>query len=85
MKDDRRDEGFEDFTDDEDEPIDGYFDDDGNKLNPDLIPKPGLCLLCKNDDNPNQTIECNLNRLDQDGELDFKCGAYVPKPEKKTP
>jgi len=29
------------------EELNGYFDDDGNQLNPDLIPKPGLCLTCK--------------------------------------
>jgi hypothetical protein len=58
----------------------GYFDDDGNQLNPDLIPKPGLCLLCKlNDDtDPEENILCNLNRLGQVGELEFKCGTFIP-------
>ena len=27
--------------------MNGYFDDDGKELNPDLIPKPNLCLSCK--------------------------------------
>ncbi|GBD88729.1 hypothetical protein BMS3Abin03_02670 [bacterium BMS3Abin03] len=62
-----------------DEEINGYYDDDGNKLNPDLIPKPGLCLICKLDDNPNEEILCNLNRLDQRDEDEFKCGAFEPK------
>jgi len=58
----------------------GYFDDDGNPLNPDLIARPGLCLLCKlNDiDDPEENILCNLNRLDQVNEKEFKCGAYLP-------
>lgn len=59
--------------------INGYYDDDGNKINPDLIPKPGLCLICKLDDDPNEEILCNLNRLDQMDECKFKCGAYQPK------
>jgi len=32
--------------------LNGYFDEDGNQLNPDLIPKPGLCLTCKKDSYP---------------------------------
>jgi len=36
--------------------INGYFDDDGNQLNPDLIPKPGLCLTWKKDTDPNEEI-----------------------------
>jgi len=66
--------------DDPDDEQSGYFDDDGNKLNPDLVHKPGLCLLCKNDDNPHEKVLCTLNRLDQaDEEGEFKCGAYQPK------
>ena len=30
--------------------INGFYDDDGNKINPSLVPKPGLCIICKNDD-----------------------------------
>lgn len=57
-----------------------YYDDDGNELNPDLIPKPGLCLVCKNNfkGDPMEDMLCNLNRLDQQGEPEFKCGAYIP-------
>lgn len=57
----------------------GYFDDDGNKLDPDIIPKPGLCLVCANEDNPYELVLCNLNRLDQVGEDEFKCGSFEPK------
>jgi len=68
--------GFDDPDDEES----GYFDDDGNKLNPDLILKPGLCLLCAFEDNPHQMIECNLTRLDQEDEKgEFKCEAFKPK------
>jgi len=56
--------------------INGYFDDDGNQLNPNLIPKPGLCLTCKKDSDPNEEILCNLNRLDQRNQDIFVCYAY---------
>ena len=54
----------------------GYYDDDGNELNPDLIPKPGLCITCKKNDDPDEEILCNLTRLDQRDEQEFKCFAY---------
>ena len=31
------------------EEINGIYDDDGNKINPDLIPKPSLCIFCRKD------------------------------------
>lgn len=69
-----------DFENDNDD-ISGFYDDDGNKLNPDLVPKPGLCLICKNDNDPKQEMLCTLNRLDQaDEEGEFLCGAFEPKP-----
>ena len=70
--------GFDDPDDEES----GYFDDEGNRLNPELITKPGLCLLCANDDNPNMLVECNLTRLGQaDEKGEFKCGAYRAREE----
>ena len=56
-----------------------YFDDDGNEVNPDLVSKPSLCVSCAKDEDPIEEMLCNLNRLDQQGEDDFKCGAYEPK------
>ncbi len=29
--------------------ISGFFDDDGTEINPDLVPKPGLCITCGKD------------------------------------
>ena len=55
------------------------YDDDGNEINPDLIIKPGLCLLCKKDDDPEEEILCLLTRADQQGEDEFRCYAYEPK------
>jgi hypothetical protein len=62
----------------------GIFRDDGTRIDPNLIPKPSLCLTCKNDDtqDPEENILCLLNRADQeDEEEEFECGAY----EKKEP
>lgn len=58
-----------------------YYHDDGTLLNPDLIPKPSLCLVCEKDqiDDEMEQILCTLNRLDQQGEEEFICFAYVPK------
>lgn len=56
-----------------------YFDDDGTEINPDLVPKPDLCVSCKKDGQLNQEILCNLTRADQQGEDEFHCEAYEPK------
>ena len=53
-----------------------YFDDEGNELNPDLHPKPAMCLSCQKNNDSSEEILCNLNRLDQLGEDDFKCYSY---------
>lgn len=58
------------------EEFNGFYDDDGNKFNPDLHPKPQLCLSCKYNDDPSEETLCTLNRLDQIGESEFKCYHY---------
>lgn len=54
----------------------GYFTDDGEELNPDLFSKPQLCLSCKNNEKLEEEVLCNLTRLDQLNEIEFKCFAY---------
>ncbi len=60
------------------EEINGFYDDDGNTINPNLLSKPQLCLLCKGnkDDDWEENLLCQMNRWDQRNSLDFKCGAY---------
>jgi hypothetical protein len=53
-----------------------YYDDDGNELDPTAIPLPKLCLSCEKRDDPAEEVLCNLNRLDQKDDNEFKCGAY---------
>ena len=62
-----------------DEKIDGFFNDDGTPVNPNIVPKPSLCVSCQYDDDPEQEILCMLNRMDQQGREDFKCFAYRQK------
>jgi hypothetical protein len=64
---------------DDDDNISGYYDDDGTRINPELIVKPSLCLSCKHENDPSQEMLCTLNRMDQQNEDDFKCGAYEKK------
>ena len=57
-----------------------YFDDDGTEINPDLGPKPALCVSCKKDrQTGEEEILCNLTRADQQGDGEFRCEAYEPK------
>jgi len=60
-----------------------YYDDSGTEINPDLIPKPQLCLSCKKNDDLYEELLCNLNRLDQRNETEFKCFAYEMINDKK--
>ncbi len=46
----------------------GFFHDDGTAINPYLIRKPGLCITCRKDDDPQEEILCTLTRADQQGE-----------------
>jgi hypothetical protein len=60
-----------------------YYDDDGNEMNPDLVRKPALCVSCAKDEEPGeQQVLCNLNRLDQRDDSEFKCHAFEPKVRK---
>jgi hypothetical protein len=57
----------------------GFFDDDGYEINADLIKKPDLCLTCLRNYNPEleDEILCNLNRIDQKDNDNFKCDEYI--------
>ena len=61
------------------EKIDGLYDDDGTKIDPNLVSKPGLCISCIHDDDPSEEMLCTMNRIDQKNESEFKCGAYKLK------
>ncbi|MDD4426165.1 MAG: hypothetical protein PHS40_09595 [Mariniphaga sp.] len=58
--------------------INGLFNDDGIKIDPETVPLPSLCIICKHyyTDDPEENILCLLNRHDQRDEEDFKCGSF---------
>jgi len=60
----------------------GFFQDDGTPINPELVPKPSLCILCRKDDTPSEEIFCILTRVDQQGSPEFICDAFEPKKTK---
>lgn len=58
----------------------GLYNDDGTKVDEDLIPVPNLCVVCKkyeiNDFMGN--ILCKMNQNAQRYDLDnFECGAFI--------
>lgn len=65
--------------------VSGFYDDDGTKINVELIPKPSLCVTCKKDDSRGkEEILCILTRNDQKAEKNFECDAYEPKYEQNN-
>lgn len=56
----------------------GFYDDDGTKIDPDSVPVPSLCVICKSHqvDDWEENLLCLMNRNDQRNEKDFKCGAF---------
>jgi len=60
------------------EDLNGFFDDDGNKIDLQNIPIPDLCKICKsyqiNDWDEN--LLCMMNRSDQRNEPNFVCGTF---------
>jgi hypothetical protein len=60
--------------------INGFFTDDGFEVPREEIPLPPLCLTCIHCDDPNEEIECMLNRMDQRKSKKFECGVYRKLP-----
>lgn len=63
---------------DNNKPLHGFFRDDGMPINPELVPKPNLCVSCRKDGDPAEKVLCILTRADQEGETEFMCHAFVP-------
>ena len=57
----------------------GFHYDDGSEFDPELVPKPGLCVTCRKDDDPEEYICCILTRADQQDEPEFRCYGYAPR------
>lgn len=57
--------------------------DNGEELNPNLISKPDMCTTYRKDEDENEEIVCNLNRLDQACDKEFICYAYESRFEEE--
>ena len=62
----------------------GIYDGDGNRYEPDSIPKPALCALCREDGTPQpfDRLLCTLARLEHllDGERgEFTCHSFASR------
>ena len=60
------------------EDVPKFYDDNGTEFNPDLMPKPDLCISCRKDGMSGEEIFCGIAREDQEGEDEFECFAYEP-------
>lgn len=60
------------------EDLNGFFDDDGNKIDFQDIPIPDLCRICKSYhiSDWDENLLCLMNRSDQRNEPNFICGAF---------
>ncbi|WP_372776548.1 hypothetical protein [Mangrovibacterium sp.] len=56
----------------------GLFDDEGYPIDPESVPVPGLCVICKmyQIDDPEENLLCLMNRHDQRNDVHFKCGMF---------
>ena len=63
--------------------VDGFFDDQGNRIDPSSIPTPGLCILCAKYDSDfwEDEVFCTLERYNAtlDGG-DFRCEMFTRRP-----
>lgn len=72
------------FGDEEDESpyiveLNGFYDDEGNKIDLKTIPVPPLCTICRSNqiDDWDENLLCLMNRNDQRDRKEFECGAFV--------
>lgn len=40
-----------------------FYHDDGTEINPDLVPKPSLCVSCRKEGDPMEEILCILTSI----------------------
>jgi len=52
------------------------YDDDGTEMNAYELPARPLCTTCRHNNDPKQEPMCLLTRLDQKGDVEFRCDAY---------
>jgi hypothetical protein len=60
------------------EETDGFFEDDGTIVNPEAVPIPSLCILCRKykTHDHEENLLCLMTRYDQRDSNDFNCDAF---------
>lgn len=60
------------------EDINGFYDDDGNKIDSSTVPVPELCRHCMSNVivDWDENLLCLMNRYDQRKKTEFACGAF---------
>jgi len=53
-----------------------FYTDYGEEINPELIKKPGLCLICNKEEDSSEEMVCILTRIDQRNHDDFICDGF---------
>ena len=53
------------------------YDDDGTEIDPRSVPLPSLCKRCEKLDDLDEQLLCDLNRVGQRNDPEFKCYAFV--------
>lgn len=58
--------------------LNGFYNDDGTRVDPGSVPIPGLCIICKKyqKDNGDENIFCNIYRINQRDSDNFECEAF---------
>lgn len=64
------------------EEINGFYNDDGEKIDPESVPIPGLCIICirYQDADPEEKLLCMMNRHDQRNDANFECDMFEKNP-----
>ena len=71
-------EELNNFPEDLQEEINGFYNDDGEKIDPGSVPVPSLCVICKKHqaDDWEENLLCLMNRYDQRNDNEFICSAF---------
>jgi hypothetical protein len=58
--------------------VNGFFNDDGTRIDPESVPVPALCMVCKSyyEKDSEENFLCMMNRNDQRNDSSFICGTF---------
>ena len=56
-----------------------FYDEHDCEIHPDFVAMPDLCRACKNDDDLEQYIFCEMRRIQRQHDEVFACSVFIPK------